>query len=108
MEVDQKYQFLKRLRFDILHCRVPIYLNVIQLGQFKWSIINQLPMENIKTRDLNKLDGLSGTVQSLCFQLDCTTLASGDKSIRQWDFQTGQTKAKFEGYNGRVLQLVFS
>ncbi|CAD8120171.1 unnamed protein product [Paramecium sonneborni] len=66
--------------------------------------------KNIKIQELNKLDGHSNWIQSVCFSPDKTTLASGsgDKSIRLWDVKTGQQKAKIDGHSDRVWSVCFS
>lgn len=48
--------------------------------------------KNIKIHELNKLEGHSGAVKSVCFSPSGNILASGsdDKSIRFWDIKTGQ------------------
>ncbi|CAD8193189.1 unnamed protein product [Paramecium octaurelia] len=79
-----------------------INLNEAQLYNCKW--------KNIKIHELNKLDGHSHYVMSVCFSPDGTTLASGsyDKSIRLWDVKTGQQKAKLDGHSSCVNSIHFS
>ncbi|CAD8181903.1 unnamed protein product [Paramecium octaurelia] len=83
-----------------------VNFNQAQLFNCKW--------RNIKIHELNKLDGHSSYVQSVCFSPDGTTLASGsyDGSIRFWDVKTGQQKAKLDGHDDNqspfVYQICFS
>ncbi|CAD8084770.1 unnamed protein product [Paramecium primaurelia] len=65
-----------------------VNFNGAQMFSCKW--------KNIKVHELNKLDGHSGCINSICFSPDGNILASGsdDNSIRLWDVKTGQQKAK--------------
>ncbi|CAD8215601.1 unnamed protein product [Paramecium octaurelia] len=50
------------------------------------------------------------SVNSICYSLDGTTLASGsaDNSIRLWDVETGQQKAKLDGHSDCVRTICYS
>ncbi|CAD8103731.1 unnamed protein product [Paramecium primaurelia] len=63
--------------------------------------------KNIKVHELNRLDGHSNCVRSVCFSPDRNTLASGsyDYSIRLWDVKTGQQKAKLDGHTSTVYSV---
>ncbi|CAK90344.1 unnamed protein product (macronuclear) [Paramecium tetraurelia] len=79
-----------------------VNLNQASLFNCKW--------KNIKIHELNKLNGHSGTINTLCFSPDGTTLASGsdDISIRLWDVKTGQQIAKIDGHSHYVMSVNFS
>ncbi|CAD8114850.1 unnamed protein product [Paramecium sonneborni] len=68
-----------------------VNLNSALLLNCKWKYM--------KINELNKLDGHTRSVHSVCFSPNGTTLASGswDKSIRLWDVKTGQQKAQLDG-----------
>lgn len=53
------------------------------------------------------LEGHSGNVTGLAFSLDGLTLysGSGDRSIRQWDLESGQCLAELQANNGTVRAL---
>ncbi|CAD8161713.1 unnamed protein product [Paramecium pentaurelia] len=66
--------------------------------------------KNLKIKELNIFHGHTSYVNSVCFSPDGNTLASGsvDQSIRLWDVQTGQQKAKLDGHNQSVNSVCFS
>ncbi|CAD8196859.1 unnamed protein product [Paramecium pentaurelia] len=67
-------------------------LNGAELFNCKWN--------NLKIHKLNKLDGHTWSVLSVCFSPDGTMLASGSRNqpICLWDFRTGQQKAQMYGH----------
>ncbi|CAD8214568.1 unnamed protein product [Paramecium octaurelia] len=77
-------------------------LNQAQLFNCQW--------KNIKIHELNKLDGHSSTIYSICYSPDGTILASGsaDKSIRLWDVKIGQQIAKLDGHQHEVHSISYS
>ncbi|CAK91786.1 unnamed protein product (macronuclear) [Paramecium tetraurelia] len=77
-------------------------LNGAQLINCKW--------KNIKIHELNKLNGHSNSVRSICFSPDCMTLSSGsdDNSIRLWNVKSGQQKVKLDGHTCGVNSVCFS
>ncbi|CAD8129248.1 unnamed protein product [Paramecium sonneborni] len=67
--------------------------------------------KNIKIEELNKLEGHSYGVYSVCFSPDGTTiLASGnyDNHIYLWDVKIGQQKASLNGHSEWVSSVCFS
>ncbi|CAD8117467.1 unnamed protein product [Paramecium primaurelia] len=79
-----------------------VNLNGAVLLNCKW--------KKIKINELNKLDGHTGAVWSVCISPDGKIVASGsyDKSIRLWDIKTGQQKAKLVGHTGTVWSVCIS
>ncbi|CAD8194024.1 unnamed protein product [Paramecium pentaurelia] len=79
-----------------------VNLNGAQMFNCQW--------KNIKINELNKLDGHSSCVNSVCISPDGNTLASGsdDQSIRLWDTKTGLQKAKLDGHTNLVMSVCFS
>ncbi|CAD8213446.1 unnamed protein product [Paramecium octaurelia] len=77
-------------------------LNGASLFNCKW--------KNIKIHDLNQFDAHNGSVYTICFSPNGTTLASGsgDNSVRLWDVKTGQQKAKLDGHTHYVYSICFS
>lgn len=56
------------------------------------AILFNCKWRNLRIQEINKLDGHTNKVNSVCFSPDGSTVASGssDKSIRLWDVKTGQ------------------
>ncbi|CAD8168211.1 unnamed protein product [Paramecium pentaurelia] len=77
-------------------------LNGTQMFNCKW--------KDLKIHELNKLDGQSSCIRSVCISPDGNTLSSGseDKSICLWDVKTGHQKAKFDGHEHWVMSVCFS
>ncbi|CAD8204028.1 unnamed protein product [Paramecium pentaurelia] len=67
-------------------------------------------LKNIEIHELNKLEGHSGRVNTVCFSLEGNILASGseDNSIRLWDIKTKQQKAKLDGHTNGIMSVCFS
>ncbi|CAD8203771.1 unnamed protein product [Paramecium octaurelia] len=95
--------------------------NIQLLKEIKQVYNGKCKWKNMK-HELNKLDGHSSCVNSVCFSPDGTTLASGsgnspfiynskkslDNSIRLWNVKTGQQKAMLDGHSDSVLSVCFS
>ncbi|CAD8099983.1 unnamed protein product [Paramecium sonneborni] len=74
------------------------------------SLLLNCNWENLQINELNKIEGHTNCVYSVCFSPDGNTLASGseDYSVRLWDVKTGQQKAKLNGHSESVRSVCFS
>ncbi|CAD8118933.1 unnamed protein product [Paramecium primaurelia] len=77
-------------------------LSGAQLFYCKW--------KNIKINELNIFDCQEGSVKSICFSPDCSTIAlcCKDKSILLQDIKTGKEKFKFDNHSDWVCGIFIS